>query len=277
MTKRGAKLGAAALAIALSGVMGSAFLSADEATWTREEAERFLRKAKVAAIDKDSEPGRTLPWLVTLERDGVRAQGQFKRIHRPRPSPLPDCFDYEIAAYELSKLLGLDIVPPVIERTIDGSRGSLQLHVEDCWTEHDRVRAGAEPPDQEAFLRRTDEVRVFELLVADECGDADDTLIHKETWKLCRVDFSEAFAPDPIPAEDCPLERCSRRLYDRLLRTTSSALEKTLKPYLNESEIHSISERKKWIVARLQELIRTRGEKAVLFEEKAASNRPSGD
>lgn len=277
MTKRGTKLGAAVLGIALSGVTASAFPSADAATWTRTEAERFLRQATVVAIDKDSEPGRTLPWLVTLEKDGVRARGQFKRIHRPRPSPMPDCFDYEISAYELSKLLGLEIVPPVVERTIEGSPGSLQLHLEDCWTEHDRVRAGAEPPDKEAFLRRTDEVRVFELLVADECGDKDDTLVHKRTWKLCRVDFSEAFAPDQAPAEDCPLERCSRSLYDRLLRTSPAALRKTLKPYLSESEINAIGERKKRIVARLQELSKTRGEKAVLFEEKAASTAPSGD
>lgn len=38
-----------------------------------------------------------------------------------------DAAIFESAAYELSRLLGLGRVPPVVERSIDGQKGTLQI------------------------------------------------------------------------------------------------------------------------------------------------------
>ena len=187
-------------------------------------------------------------------------------MDRPRPSPRAASWRYEIAACKLARLLGLDIIPPTVERPVEGVRGALQLYVEDSLSERDRERLGLRSPDEAAFRRALDEIRIFESLCGARCGDKDDTLIHKPSWKICRVDFSEAFPVDPGLDETCPLERCPRRLYERLLRTARSMVESELKPYLSDSEINSLCERKKRIVARLQQLMNEKGERAVLFE-----------
>jgi hypothetical protein len=239
---------------------------AEPDAWNRGSAEVLLLKAAVVNVSKTAESGRTAPWTVTLEDPGGgRVRAVFKHMDRPRPSPLAASWRYEIAAYKLADLLGLDIIPPTVERPVEGVRGALQLFVEDSLSERDRERLDLHPPDETVFRQSLDEIRFFEILTGDACGDKDDTLIHKPTWKVCRVDFSEAFPADPGLDEACPLERCPRRLYERLLRTARSMVESKLKAYLSDSEINSLCERKKRIVARLQKLIEEKGERIVLY------------
>lgn len=125
-----------------------------------------------------------------------------------------------------------------------------------------------EPPDLQAFLRRLDVVQVFEALVNDECGDKPDTLIHLDTWKICRIDFSGAFLPAQAIAPACSLQRCSRELFNRLSRLTRPALVDRLAAYLSPEEIEGILERQQRIVERFKALIKDKGEAAVLFSEK---------
>ena len=161
---------------------------------TPEEIEKFLRMSTPQVVIHGA-AGRTDPWKVKLASNGVTRWAQFKYINRPRPEPIPDSFQYEIAAYELNKYLGLDFVPPVVRRTIKDTLGSLQMFVENAIRESDRKRENFLPGDQEAFSRAMADLKVFENLVYDTCGNEKDTLIQKETGKINRVDFSEAFAP----------------------------------------------------------------------------------
>lgn len=77
------------------------------------------QSAKAISVIKTKETGRTDPWTVILDDGNTVRKAIFKYVDRPRPSPLPTSYRYELAAYEMAKLLGLDIVPPVIEREID--------------------------------------------------------------------------------------------------------------------------------------------------------------
>jgi len=229
------------------------------------EIEAFLKTAPVVAVKKDATSGRTNPWKITLGDGTVTMQGMFKRIHAPWPNPMVDSYKYELAAYELNKLLGLDIVPPTVEREVEGFKGSLQYFVPDCMSEADRERLRLQPPDLKAFLNRLDEIKVFEILVKEPCLDKDDTLIQQPGWKVYRVDFAEAFAPYPGLPADCPVNRCPRRLFERLRKTARQVVADYLKPYLSEKEIDAICERKKKMIARLEGLMKTEGERNVLY------------
>lgn len=253
----GTALGLALLPI-LSLASGSQDLSG-------EAAEKFLRTAAVIEVEKDAQSGRTLPWLVTLEKDGRRMRAVFKYVHRPRPHPLAHSYRYELAAYELSKILGLVIVPPTVERTIEGMRGALQVYAEGCISEHDLERSKLKPPDPQDLRDRLDTIRLFEALSGDACGDADDTLIHADTWKVCRVDFAEAFPLGPELSEDCSLDRCPRSLYQRMLQMEPAATKRKLRSWLSRDEVEALCGRKGRIIALLEEKIRSRGEAAVLF------------
>jgi hypothetical protein len=240
--------------------------SAEALAWNRSAAEKLLRTADAAAVDKDIETGRTAPWIVRLKGPDGDVRAIFKHMDRRRPNPQAASWRYEMAAYTLAELLGLDIIPPTVERSIQGVPGALQLYVEGSLSERNRRRSELRPADEQAFRRALDEIRVFEILTGEECGSPDDTLIDKTTWKICRVDFSEAFSVDPALDAACPLERCPRRLYDHLARMSRSEIEKRLRPYLSDSEINSLCERKKRIVAGLTRLIKDKGDRVVLFE-----------
>jgi hypothetical protein len=267
----------AAIILGTAGVWATAFFGAQPAAWDAKRIESFLTRATVVKIEKDTESGRTMPWRVTLRDGKTEAWGFFKYIHRPLPAAVRHSYRYELAAYALSRLLELEIVPPVIERTIDKTPGSLQWYVEGCQSERDRERTNQKPPDLDAFLRQLDVIQVFEALVNDECGDKDDTLIHKDTWKVCRIDFSGAFAPSGSIAAGCSLQRCSKNLFNHLERLTRSDLIIYLEPYLGKNEIDALFERKQRIIEHFKTQIQKKGEAVVLFSDRAPATgqRPS--
>ncbi len=239
--------------------------SAREDETEMKSLEQFLRKARVVSINKSVAGGRTAPWVITLEEGKVRHFGMFKYIDESRPSLLPTSYKYELAAYELTKLLGVEIVPPVVEREIDGQKGSLQIYLEDCIDQKNMERKRLEPPDPQAFANALEDVRVFENLTRDVCMNKGDTYIHKETWKVCRVDFGDAFDDSPELLPDCEISRCSRRIYRGLAELNDGALRKAMKPYLNDKETEALIQRKDLIIEKLNKLIEEKGEDAVLF------------
>ncbi len=264
--RKGAILGLTLLGLASSfALTAGAGARAFEGFPTNQAAEAFLLKASVVSIEKDVQPGRTLPWVVTLEKDGIRAKAVFRYVHRPRPHPLAHSFRYELAAYELSKLLELDIVPPTVARTIEGLPGALQLFIDGSVSEHDFARTGAVPPDPRLLRNSLNTVRLFEGLAGDACGDKDDTFIHTDTWQARRVDLAEAFPPTAALSEDCAIERCPKSLYEKLLRMDPASTKKRLKAWLSDGEIDALCARKGQIVTALMELIKSRGEASVLY------------
>lgn len=229
--------------------------------------EKFLRAAPVVSVKKDATGGRTAPWIISLNDGKTAMRAFFKYVHRPRPTLLPTSYKYEIAAFELSKIVGLEIVPPVVEREIEDRPGSLQIFIDGCLTETERRRKELEPPDPEAFAKALEDINIFENLTFAARSDPKDILIHKDDWTVCRVDFAEAFEPSPelIPGQD--VRRCSRELYENLTGTDPAAVKDRLAPYLNEEEIRSLLERKRLILDRIAGLIRENGEESVLFGE----------
>jgi hypothetical protein len=227
--------------------------------------EAYLKTARVVSIDKSGTGGRTAPWILTLNDGTVERRAIFKYIDRRRPAFLPDSFHYELAAYELSKLVKLPIVPPVVERTIDTIPGSLQLFLEDCEKLRDLKRRGIAPPDPAGFGDALAEIRIFENLVFNECENLEDTFIHKDDWRICRVDFSEAFPPEPDLIPGCEIARCSRSLYATLQSLDRKKLQEALGMFLAEDELRALEKRRERILGVLEALIKDKGEAAVLF------------
>ncbi|OQB58201.1 MAG: hypothetical protein BWX98_00842 [Candidatus Aminicenantes bacterium ADurb.Bin147] len=157
----------------------------------------------------------------------------------------------------------------MVEREIEGTRGSLQWYLENCRSLRDRERLREEPPVRTDFLDELADVQVFEFLAADECGDKDDTLVHVDSWKICRVDFSEAFRPGTELPASCVFHRCSRSLFHRLESLTLAALTSRLGAFLQPDEIAALFIRSRRVAGIIRGLIREQGEAAVLFERKS--------
>jgi hypothetical protein len=237
----------------------------DEEVSRMEAMEKVLREAKVEKIEKEILGGRTGPWLITLSAGSVKQRAVFRYVDRPRPHPTPDSYKYDIAAYVLTKHLGIELIPPVVEREIQGRKGTLQVYLENCIREKDRKRKKLEPPNPKAFSNALEEVKVLENLTYDECQDADHTYVHRDDWRVCRVDFSEAFAPVPELLPGCDISVCSRKLYEGLLKLAEATVKSALSRYLTDQEIGALFTRKDLIIAKIKALIAEKGEEAVLF------------
>lgn len=229
------------------------------------ELEHFLRTAQITNIEKGKIAGRTAAWKITLEDESQLRYGIFKYVHHYRPTLLADSYTYELAAYELDKLLDFGSVPPVVEREIGGIKGSLQIRIENCFGLDAKMRQNLRPPDEEAFQNRLEELNVFENLVYCERKELDDVLIHQESWDLCRVDFGEAFDPTPELIPDQKIIRCSKKLFQNLQSLDNDVIKTNLEIYINEEEISALLKRKTLIIKTITELIKEKGEEAVLF------------
>jgi hypothetical protein len=183
-----------------------------------------------------------------------------------------------VAAYALSKLVGTPLIPPVVEREVEGRKGSLQIFMEACVSERDRRTSGKPVlPDPRAFADAIEELALFEGLAA--CGrDINDILIHKDTGRVCRIDFAEAFDPSPeLSPAAAGAVRCSRRLFAGLRDLDPAAAEAALKPYLNAAEIKGLLARRAILLDKFQALIGAKGEAAVLFDIVVPAEKRGGE
>jgi hypothetical protein len=226
--------------------------------------ETFLKTAGVKAREPGP-GGRTDSWRITLEAGGVVRRAIFKYIDRRRPDMLADSYKYELAAYALAKGLGLGLVPPVIEREIEATRGSLQVFVENTISESERKERKLKPKDPAAFEKAMADLLVFENLTYDDCQNEKDTLVGLDDSSVSRVDFSEAFVPKKDLLPRCAIQRCSRQLYKNLFGWDDNAVAELMRPYLNEEEIRALNSRRQLIVRLIQKMIQTRGEANVLY------------
>ena len=117
-----------------------------------------------------------------------------------------------------------------------------------------------------------DELKVFENLIyssalCEEGGDdlKDLLIAYQKDWKVWRVDLSQAFAPIPELIQYCEFTRCSKKLFQNLLKLDDKVVKAKLKNYLNDEEMSALLERKKLIIERIKQLIKEKGEEAVLF------------
>jgi hypothetical protein len=148
------------------------------------EIEEFLEKADVTDRQEIGE-GVTKPEKVTLERDGRVEHAVFKKVDENY-----DSWRFEVAAYQLDRLLGLGMVPPTVQRSIGGRRGCLQLWV--AGTTMDRY--DGTPPDLERWRRQVSLMWLFDDLIANIDRHLHNAIVSPE-HNLMLIDNSKTFRP----------------------------------------------------------------------------------
>jgi len=232
----------------------------------QKELEEFLKSARIMSVEKNAATGRGAAWRISLRDASGSRRGFFKYVNIRRPQISPISYKYELAAYALAKLLAVPVIPPVVERDIEGKKGSLQIYLDNCISEAERRKAGVSAAfDPRDLQNALDELVILESLVF--CNrDINDILIHKDSGRVCRVDFAEAFDSSPRLPDSAKIIRCSRRLYAGLRDLVPAGAEAVLKPYLNDAEFKGLMARRTHILELLNTRIAAEGEAAVLFD-----------
>ena len=240
-----------------------------------EEAERFLLNAEVVQM-RPLDVGITRPQQATLT-DGRRTlKAAWKTVDEFRrgitefergPSEVQfrDSYKYEIAAYELDKLLGLELVPPAVNREIGGQNGALVLWVEGAMTEYDRRQRKLKPKDTKPWSEQLYKLRLLHQLTHNSDFTNMRNVLIDPAFRIYAIDHTRAFRlRDSLLAEET-LVRFSRSVLEKLRRLDEPTLEEKLGDWLGEFEIQGLLKRRDRIVNRAERLVRERGESAVLY------------
>ena len=249
-------------------------VAADEPTLTKEQIKQFLLTAKVVHSQR-SKKGVTHPWRLTLSDGTVTHDASFQSIDEHKTTMklthstelnFVDSYKYNIAAYALAELLGMDDMLPVyVERKWAGNVGSLSWWLPVKMDEAERLKQKLEPPDADAWNNQMYKIRVFDQLVSDSDPNLTNVLIG-ENWKIWRVDFTRAFRlTKDLNDPNKNLVRCDRQLLEKLKVLDGNALTEKTKNYLTKDEVKAVMARRDKIVAYFQELSVQKGENAVLY------------
>lgn len=242
---------------------------------TDEEVLAFLRTAEPVASEPIS-GSLNRPMLVTLEQGGVRARAIFRTVdvdsQRDQLATTPehargfrDFYLYEVAAYELSRLVGIDNVPPAAERTIGREKGSVQLWVEQAMGVADRLEQGIDPQHEKLWLFQKQNMVVFDNLIYNFDRNPGNMLIDVR-GKVWFVDHTRAFKFLPSLPHRKDIQVCERKLYEGLRDLDAGAVREKLGPYLKTTEIDALLKRQQKLVKEIDKRISRHGEQAILFE-----------
>jgi hypothetical protein len=256
-------------------VCSSTFLSAaDETSLTKDQIKQFLLTAKVIASHQSAK-GITSPWRLTLSDGTITHDASFQAIDEHKTSMqmasggtelnFVDSYKYNIAAYQLAELLGLDdLLPVYVERKWQGNPGSLSWWLPVKMDEADRVKKQIFAPDTDAWNKQMYRIRVFDQLVYDTDPNLTNVLIG-EDWKIWRVDFSRAFRLNKDLKSTKDLVRCDKQLLEKLKALDGNQLAEKTKHYLNKDEVKAVMARRDKIVAYFDKLVAQKGEGEVLY------------
>jgi hypothetical protein len=240
---------------------------------THAEIKEFLLNAEV--ISKHSvDTGITNPWRLVLEKNGVRANAVFRHVDvyrenwvDPKRGPRlrwRDYYLYECAAYELSQLMGLDVVPPTVPRRIDKKDGTLQLWLEDSLMEKERLEKNIQPPHMLRFVLQVQVMKIFDDLIYNDDRNLGNMLYDKD-WKLWLIDHTRAFRLFNELPEISQLQRCERGLWENLRNLDEDVVRERMKGILNGMELKGLLQRIDLMIEHYSARIAEKGESYILF------------
>jgi hypothetical protein len=238
----------------------------------------FLKTAKVIRT-RDTTKGVTAPKRVTLSNGSITHDAVFQAIDEKKMVAqlggggrqsttelnFVDSYRYNLAAYALAELIGLDHMMPVyVERRWNGQTGSMGWWVTTLMDEGERLKKKVQPPKPADWNNQMYRMRVFTALVRDTDRNLGNVLITPE-WKLMMIDFTRAFRLQPELQHTKDLNKLDRALLPKLEALDRQAVKKAVGDWLTGGEIDSIMKRRDLLVAHFKKLIADLGEDKVLY------------
>jgi hypothetical protein len=167
-----------------------------------------------------------------------------------------DSWTFNVAAYKIDRMLGLNLVPVSVKRRWRNMEAAYTWWVDDVMMdEGDRLKKKASPPDSNYWNQQMQLVRLFDQLIANIDRNLGNLLITNQ-WRIWAIDHTRAFRTSPALKSPANVGRCDRQVFERLKRLDRPTLTRAVGEYLQNWEIDSMLKRRDAIVA----LIEKRGD-----------------
>ena len=228
--------------------------AAPAATLSCTEMETYLKTAKVVS-QKGTSVGVTAPSRAMLDNGTLRHEALIQTVDikkttfgQPRTElNFRDAWQFNVAGYELAKMLKLNMVPPYVERQVGGKDASVSWSINDAMMEKDRFQKKIQPPQPMKWNEQLSAARIFHELIADTDFNMTNLLITKD-WRVWMIDFSRAFRMTKTINSPKQLTRADRTLLRSMRELTLDGVRQTLGRWLNKGEIDGLMARRDLIV-----------------------------
>ena len=245
---------------------------AERAKW-----EEFLTTAEIVGQEQlKSSEAVTNPWRLTLKKEGLEHFALWKSID-VRTGRYPDSWKWEIAAYQIDKLLELNMVPATVERRFRGDRGSIQIWAEAEMTLKQKMEKNIKTPSYKVFYwnRALYLQRFFDNLIGNEDRHQNNYLITKD-WRLILIDHSRSFRTskkftkellytEKHPEGPMEMKELPRVLVDKLKALTPEMVKAAVGEYLTEDEVKAMFVRRDLMFLEIDKLVKKYGEGNVYY------------
>jgi hypothetical protein len=243
----------------------------------REKWEEFLQTAEIIGYtQQNSREAVTNPWDLTLEKDGITRKALWKNAEGLMRGSFEN-WRWEIAAYRLDKLLGLNMISPTVEKTFKGERGSCQLWV-DYWIKatHKNEQKIKVLSYKVISYNRANYLRwAFDNLIGNEDRHSGNIFITKD-WRIILPDHSRSFRTSKKFTKNLIytekhkegpkiMKELPRAFVEKLKSLNFEFIRENVGEYLTDKEIDAVLIRRDLIIEFMDKRIKTLGEDKVLY------------
>ena len=224
------------------------------------DIERLLLEAEVVH-EEDVGMGVTKPTRVTLQQGDIKIRALFrtedtsdevrgKRAYKNRLKNLSDTFKSDIAAYQLDRIMDLNLIPVTVIREHNDKQGIFQFWVENSITELERKDNGISMAPNCSLRDQYDLMNTFDVLIYNEDRNLSNILYEKNSWDVLLIDHSRAFRTKTgRPAKLAKVNiLLNDEIVSRLKRLQPDLVYERLSGVLSRGQIKSLLRRKDQIL-----------------------------
>jgi hypothetical protein len=223
------------------------------------EIERHLQSAEIVRMEAIG-TGVTKPQRAHLAPATPFESLVWKPLAPGMRGGYQESYKSEIAAYELDKLLALNMVPPAVERRINGDAGAAIMWLEGTKSVKE---TGGKVPTGPQFGRPLRVMQMFDNLIGNADRNAGNILIDGAN-NVILIDHSRAFiAGDRLPWK---FERVDGELWAKFKALTIQQLKTTLGQWIDDEAIRGMIDRRDRMVREVDKLTAKKGAAATIIQ-----------
>ena len=226
------------------------------------EIERFLKEADVIST-KSTKKGVTDSLRATLSDGKLTHDAQIQNIDESKREfrsnqgvefDFRDSFAFNIAAYRIDRLIGLNMVPVSIGRTHRSAPTAFTWWIDDVlMDEGDKVKNKVEPPNPGFYSRQRVMMYVFDELIAN-IDRNQGNIIYTKDWRIWLIDHTRAFRKNSSLKVPGRITRCDKQVYERLKALDRETLKAEVGKQLDDGQIKSLLARRDAIIKKLDSI-----------------------